>query len=82
MAVNRRNFVLGTLGVGALLVGVGAWLRPGDRGGPYSEYFRALNNELKAKGPMRPVLLIDLDRTRLASGGAPSRRGAAVPGGR
>ncbi|MCH4897495.1 DSD1 family PLP-dependent enzyme [Pseudomonas sp. B707] len=62
MAVNRRNFVLGTLGVGALLVGVGAWLRPGDRGGPYSEYFRALNNELKTKGPMRPVLLIDLDR--------------------
>ena len=62
MAVNRRDFVLGTLGVGALLVGVGAWLRPGDRGGPYSDYFRALNNELKANGPMRPVLLIDLDR--------------------
>ena len=62
MAVNRRNFVLGTLGIGALLVGVGAWLRPGNRGGPYSEYFRALNNELKTKGPMRPVLLIDLDR--------------------
>lgn len=62
MAVNRRNFLLGTLGVGALLVGVGAWLRPGDRGGPYSDYFRALNKELKEHGPMRPVLLIDLDR--------------------
>ena len=62
MAVNRRNFLLGTLGVGASLVGVGAWLRPGDRGAPYSEYFRALNKELKEKGPMRPVLLIDLDR--------------------
>ncbi|RON86727.1 alanine racemase [Pseudomonas fluorescens] len=62
MAVNRRNFLLGTLGVGALLVGVGAWLRPSDRGAPYSEYFRALNKELKDKGPMRPVLLIDLDR--------------------
>lgn len=62
MAVNRRHFLLGTLGVGALLVGVGAWLRPGDRGAPYSDYFRALNNELKGKGPMRPVLLIDLDR--------------------
>ena len=62
MALNRRNFMLGTLGVGALLVGVGAWLRPGDRGAPYSEYFRALNKELKDQGPMRPVLLIDLDR--------------------
>ncbi len=62
MAVNRRNFLLGTLGVSALLVGVGAWLRPGDRGAPYSDYFRALNRELKANGPMRPVLLIDLDR--------------------
>ncbi|HEX4550162.1 DSD1 family PLP-dependent enzyme [Pseudomonas sp.] len=37
-------------------------MRPGDRGAPYSEYFRALNKELKDKGPMRPVLLIDLDR--------------------
>jgi D-serine deaminase-like pyridoxal phosphate-dependent protein len=62
MAVNRRSFLLGTLGVGALLAGVGAWLRPGDRGAPYDDYFRALNNELKGKGPMRPVLLIDLDR--------------------
>jgi len=62
MAVNRRNFMLGTVGVGAFLLGVGAWLRPSDRGGPYSEYFRALNKELKDHGPMRPVLLIDLDR--------------------
>ncbi|WP_167797096.1 DSD1 family PLP-dependent enzyme [Pseudomonas fluorescens] len=37
-------------------------MRPGDRGGPYSEYFCALNKELKDNGPMRPVLLIDLDR--------------------
>ncbi|WP_193774892.1 DSD1 family PLP-dependent enzyme [Pseudomonas putida] len=37
-------------------------MRPSDRGGPYSEYFRALNKELKDNGPMRPVLLIDLDR--------------------
>ncbi|WP_445181385.1 DSD1 family PLP-dependent enzyme [Pseudomonas sp. McL0111] len=37
-------------------------MRPGDRGGPYSDYFRALNGELKEHGPMRPVLLIDLDR--------------------
>lgn len=57
--MNRRHFVLGTA---AALAG-GAWLlRPSDRGGPYSEYFRSLNNELKAHGPMRPVMLIDLDR--------------------
>ncbi|WP_438868149.1 DSD1 family PLP-dependent enzyme [Pseudomonas sp. L1(2025)] len=36
-------------------------MRPRDRGGPYSEYFRSLNHELKAHGPMRPVMLIDLD---------------------
>ena len=57
--MNRRHFVLGTA---AALAG-GAWLlRPSDRGGPYSEYFRSLNDELKAHGPMRPVMLIDLDR--------------------
>ncbi|NMX90815.1 MULTISPECIES: DSD1 family PLP-dependent enzyme [unclassified Pseudomonas] len=37
-------------------------MRPTDRGSPYSEYFRQLNQQLKAHGPMRPVLLIDLDR--------------------
>ncbi|WP_172736504.1 DSD1 family PLP-dependent enzyme [Pseudomonas sp. Irchel s3h17] len=37
-------------------------MRPGDRGGPYSDYFRALNQELQRNGPMRPLLLIDLDR--------------------
>lgn len=57
--MNRRHFVLGT----AALFTAGAWLlRPSDRGAPYSEYFRNLNNELKAHGPMRPVMLIDLDR--------------------
>ncbi|WP_162493744.1 DSD1 family PLP-dependent enzyme [Pseudomonas sp. TCU-HL1] len=37
-------------------------MRPADHGAPYSEYFAKLNRELKARGPMRPVLLIDLDR--------------------
>lgn len=62
MGFNRRRFLAGTLGAGVLLAGVGAWLRPQDRGAPYSEYFRQLNRELKAHGPMRPVMLIDLDR--------------------
>ncbi|MBP5131836.1 hypothetical protein HUT02_23685, partial [Pseudomonas protegens] len=37
-------------------------MRPGDRGLPYSPYFAELNRELKAHGPMQPVMLIDLDR--------------------
>ena len=57
--MNRRHFVLGS----AAVLAAGAWLlRPSDRGGPYNEYFRTLNAELKAHGPMRPVMLIDLDR--------------------
>ncbi|CAM2899238.1 D-serine deaminase, pyridoxal phosphate-dependent [Pseudomonas gessardii] len=60
--MNRRHFMAGTLGAGALLVAGAALLRPADRGLPYSEYFRQLNQQLKAHGPMRPVLLIDLDR--------------------
>lgn len=60
--MNRRNFIVGTAGAGVLLAGVGAWLRPADKGAPYSEYFARLNRELKALGPMRPVMLIDLDR--------------------
>ena len=57
--MNRRHFMLGT---GVLLVGGAILLRPGDRGSPYTEYFRSLNQELKAHGPMRPVMLIDLDK--------------------
>lgn len=62
MSINRRGFLGGVVGAGALLVGVAALLRPGDKGGPYTDYFRALNQELKSNGPMRPLLLIDLDR--------------------
>jgi len=36
--------------------------RPADVGAPYDDYFRQLNQELQANGPMRPCLLIDLDR--------------------
>jgi len=62
MGFNRRGFLTGTLGAGVLLVGAGAWFRPDDLGGPYSDYFRQLNRELKANGPMRPVMVVDLDR--------------------
>jgi len=36
--------------------------RPRDEGAPYDEYFGWLNEELLKNGPMRPCLLIDLDR--------------------
>lgn len=49
------------LGGAALLTGA-AWLRPADRGKPYTAYFEALNAELKRAGPMKPVFLVDLDR--------------------
>lgn len=56
----RRRTVL--LGLGGLALGAGYGLRPEDRGGGYEPYFAALNAELKMHGPMRPCLVIDLDR--------------------
>ena len=49
----------------SLLNGVGrggVGIRPRDEGAPYTEYFAALNRELKARGPMHPCLIVDLDR--------------------
>lgn len=60
--MKRRNFIVGAAGAGVLLAGAGAWLRPSDNGAPYDEYFARLNRELREHGPMRPVMLIDLDR--------------------
>lgn len=36
--------------------------RPRDEGAPHDRYFAALNQELQQNGPMRPCLVIDLDR--------------------
>jgi D-serine deaminase-like pyridoxal phosphate-dependent protein len=60
--MNRRNFMLGAAGLGAAVVGGGLLARPSANGQPYDEYFRVLNEELKKNGPMRPCLVIDLDR--------------------
>ncbi len=57
--MKRRSVLLG--GLGLVAVG-GALMRPKDNGAPYNDYFRALNEELKKNGPMRPSLVIDLDR--------------------
>lgn len=37
-------------------------IKPGDKGGAYQPYFAALNAELRAKGPGRPVIIVDLGR--------------------
>lgn len=60
--MNRRNFLAGAAGAGVLLAGVGAWLRPSAQGAPHNDYFARLERELREHGPMRPVMLIDLDR--------------------
>lgn len=58
----KRRTVLTAAGLG-LAAGVGGgWLRPGDKGAPYNAYFRSLNEELQRNGPMRPVMVVDLDR--------------------
>ncbi|MGH8518169.1 MAG: DSD1 family PLP-dependent enzyme, partial [Panacagrimonas sp.] len=60
--MKRRRLLLGGLGLGAAALGGGLVLRPDDDGAPHDPYFGALNQELKKNGPMRPCLLIDLDR--------------------
>jgi len=59
--MKRRTVLAGLGGLGALAVGGGLLARPGDHGAPYNDYFQALNAELKANGPMRPSMVIDLD---------------------
>ena len=57
--MKRRHFLIGATAAAAALVW---WKRPGDRAQPYDAYFSALNRELARNGPMRPVMVIDLDR--------------------
>jgi D-serine deaminase-like pyridoxal phosphate-dependent protein len=55
----KRRTVLAGLAAGAAAAW---WVRPGAEGAPYDDYFRTLNDELKRNGPMRPCMVIDLDR--------------------
>jgi D-serine deaminase-like pyridoxal phosphate-dependent protein len=57
--VKRRGFLVGTAAAASALLW---WLRPGDEGAPYDDYFRALNEELRRNGHWRPSLILDLDR--------------------
>jgi len=54
----KRRSVLLAAGAGAALW----WLKPGDEGASYDEYFRTLNHELRHNGPHKPCLVLDLDR--------------------
>ncbi len=54
----RSLGAIAAIGAAALL-----WLaRPRDDGGGYDDYFRALNQTLRERGPARPSLILDLDR--------------------
>ncbi len=55
---DRRTFLLGAAG-GAASLALGC---AGDDGQPYDAYFGGWNEFLRAQGPGRPALLIDLDR--------------------
>ena len=57
--MKRRDLLI----VLAALGGVAALkLRPGNRGAPHDAYFADLDALLKAQGPARPCLVLDLDR--------------------
>jgi D-serine deaminase-like pyridoxal phosphate-dependent protein len=57
--MKRRYFLVGAV----LFAGAFAWWKkPRDAGAPYDGYFSLLNQELKKNGPMRPCMVIDLDR--------------------
>ena len=61
--MKRRTLLGGAAGVAAAAaVGAGLLWRPEDRGGPHDAYFSRLNELLKAKGPGRPVMIVDLER--------------------
>lgn len=60
--MKRRNLLIGTGALTAAAAGGVMLWRPEDRGAPHNAYFSALNEMLKAEGPGRPVLLLDLAR--------------------
>jgi len=60
--MKRRNLLLGSAGVASAAMGGMLLWKPEDRGAPHDEYFSGLNALLKAEGPGRPVMLLDLAR--------------------
>ena len=60
--MKRRNLLIGAGAVTAAAAGGIVLWRPEDRGAPHDAYFSTLNEMLKAEGPGRPVMLLDLTR--------------------
>ncbi|PJZ51926.1 alanine racemase [Leptospira adleri] len=60
MKITKIKWIL--LGSAFLLSLFLFFIKPRDLGKQYDSYFRILNEELKAHGPGKPVLLLDLDR--------------------
>ena len=60
--MKRRTLLTGTTAVAAATAGAVLLWKPEDRGAPHDDYFARLNSLLKAQGPGRPVMLLDLDR--------------------
>lgn len=59
--MQRRAFLIGAVGVAA---GSALLLKPRDAGGPYPPYFAELNALLRARGPGRPLIVVDIARLR------------------
>ena len=57
--MKRRHLLLGGL---AAAGATAAGLRPSPEGAPHSAYFARLQKELQEHGPMKPCLVVDLDR--------------------
>jgi D-serine deaminase-like pyridoxal phosphate-dependent protein len=57
--IRRRDLLIGGA---ASAIAAACVLRPSDRGAPYDDYFGRLNAELRKNGPMRPCIVVDLDR--------------------
>jgi D-serine deaminase-like pyridoxal phosphate-dependent protein len=60
--MKRRNFLWGGAGLTATAAAAAALWKPADLGAPHDGYFSRLNELLKAEGPGRPVMIVDLDR--------------------
>lgn len=56
--ITRRKLLLASGGIAT----AAAIARPSDKGGPYTDYFTAMNSTLRKAGIDTPVLVIDLDR--------------------
>jgi hypothetical protein len=58
--MNTEKIII-IIGVILIIVFAVFLFKPKDKGKRYTPYFAGINNELKSKGPGRPVIFVDLD---------------------